>query len=124
MIHGMRNSGPHGGSGTTPYVLYRAATQVQYYRNLWEERRRHGDTASYESGKLADTEKRFLRERSKEFVADDCTISKMFHDHTSGTTGTSLDLWFSFQSVKQWYTIGKHAPKDGMACREKIGGQY
>lgn len=88
------------------YILNRAATQVPYYRRHWEEKRRQGDTASW---KILENwpilEKQTLRESSKEFVADDCTISKMFHDHTSGTTGTSLDLWFSFQSVKQWYAL-------------------
>src|SRR5690606_2199212 len=30
------------------YVLHRAATQVPYYRQQWSERRRRGDTASWE----------------------------------------------------------------------------
>lgn len=111
------------------YVLHRAATQVPYYRNLWEERRRHGDTASWEYlENWPILEKQTLRERSKEFVADDCTISKMFHDHTSGTTGTSLDLWFSFQSVKQWYALLEARAKRwyGVSRKDRwaiLGGQ-
>ncbi len=88
------------------FILHRAATEVPYYRQQWQERRRQGDTASWEYlENWPILEKQTLRGRSKEFVADDSTISKMFHDHTSGTTGTSLDLWFSFQSVKQWYAL-------------------
>jgi phenylacetate-CoA ligase len=88
------------------YILERAATRVPYYRRLWEEKRRQGDNSSWlrlENWPIL--EKKALRENSRDFVADDCLISKMFHDHTSGTTGTSLDLWFSFQSVKQWYAL-------------------
>lgn len=29
----------------------------------------------------------------------------MFHDHTSGTTGTSLDLWLTKDTVKHWYAL-------------------
>ena len=29
----------------------------------------------------------------------------MFHDHTSGTTGKSLDLWLSRDTVQQWYAL-------------------
>ena len=29
----------------------------------------------------------------------------MFHDHTSGTTGTSLDLWLTKETVKHWYAL-------------------
>lgn len=88
------------------YILHRAATQVPFYRRQWEERRRQGDEASWEVlENWPILEKQTLRENSKDFVADDCAISKMFHDHTSGTTGSSLDLWFSFESVKQWYAL-------------------
>ena len=82
------------------YILHRAATEVPYYRHQWQERRRQGDTASWEYlENWPILEKKTLRERSKEFVADDCSISKMFHDHTSGTTGTSLDLWSSMPAT-------------------------
>lgn len=111
------------------YILNRAATQVPYYRAQWEERRRQGDTASWEAlENWPILEKQTLRERAKEFVADDCSISKMFHDHTSGTTGTSLDLWFSFQSVKQWYALLEARAKRwyGVSRKDRwaiLGGQ-
>jgi phenylacetate-CoA ligase len=88
------------------YVLERAATQVPYYRDMWSERRRRGDNASHlylENWPVL--EKAVLRARSREFVADDCSTSKMFHDHTSGTTGSALDLWAKKETVKQWYAL-------------------
>lgn len=88
------------------YLLNRAATQVPYYRQQWEARRRNGDNASWEYlENWPILEKDILRENSTIFVADDCDIDKMFHEHTSGTTAKSLDLWWSKQMVQEWYAI-------------------
>jgi phenylacetate-CoA ligase len=88
------------------YVLHRAATQVPYYRKQWVARRRQGDQASWE---VLDNwpilEKEPLRENPAAFVAEDCDIRRMFHEHTSGTTGKSLDLWWSRETVRAWYAI-------------------
>lgn len=88
------------------YILDRAATRVPFYRQMWEVRRRNGDKASpsyLENWPVL--EKSVLRSRSREFIADDRSTSRMFHDHTSGTTGGQLDLWFDRQAVKQWYAL-------------------
>lgn len=88
------------------YVLHRAATRVPYYRQQWSERRRRGDTASWE---LLENwpilEKEPLRAHPQAFVADDCNIRRMFHEHTSGTTGKPLDLWWSRETVRAWYAL-------------------
>ncbi len=88
------------------FVLNRAATTVPYYRQIWNERRRAGDEASWEYlENWPVLEKQILRSNSSEFVVDDCLPRKMFHDHTSGTTGTSLDIWQTAATVKQWYAL-------------------
>ncbi len=87
-------------------VLTRAATRVPYYRDQWAARRRSGDLASPEL--LANwpiLEKECVRRSPEAFVADDCDRSHMFHEHTSGTTGTSLDLWWSRDTVRAWYAL-------------------
>lgn len=88
------------------FILERAATKVPYYRKHWEERRRNGDRASWaylENWPVL--EKSELRASPKEFVADNKKPSRMFHEHTSGTTGTSLDLWVSRGAVREWYAL-------------------
>ncbi len=88
------------------YVLHRAATQVPYYRQQWSERRRKGDRASWEvleNWPVLDKEP--LRAHPRAFVADDCDIRRMFHEHTSGTTGKPLDLWWSRETVRAWYAL-------------------
>lgn len=87
-------------------LLDRAATRVPYYREQWAERRRRGDRASWQ---LLENwpvlEKDVLRAAPESFVADDRSTSAMFHEHTSGTTGKPLDLWFSRDAVMQWYAL-------------------
>lgn len=88
------------------YILHRAATRVPYYKRLWDDRRRAGDKASFDYlENWPVLEKSVLRTRSRDFIADDRSASRMFHDHTSGTTGGSLDLWFDRNAVKQWYAL-------------------
>ncbi|MGQ0541512.1 MAG: phenylacetate--CoA ligase family protein [Blastocatellia bacterium] len=50
-------------------------------------------------------EKQTLRIRAAEFVADDCKKEKMFRENTSGTTGTSLNIWSTEATVKYWYAL-------------------
>jgi phenylacetate-CoA ligase len=88
------------------YLLHRAATQVPYYREQWTARRRRGDRASWEAlQNWPVLEKETLRENPAAFVADDCDVRQMFHEHTSGTTGKSLDLWWSRATVRAWYGL-------------------
>lgn len=88
------------------YILYRAARCVPFYREQWLEKRRNGDKREWdvlENWELLTKEE--LHKNPHAFVADDCKISQMFHDHTSGTTGKSLDLWLSLDAVRSWYAL-------------------
>jgi len=88
------------------YVLHRAATQVPYYREHWARRRIAGDQAS--SDELRNwpvLEKDTVREHARALVADGCDTRRMFHEHTSGTTGKPLDLWWPGHAVREWYAL-------------------
>src|SRR5215207_5420457 len=90
------------------YVLHRAVTQVPYYREQWAARRRKGERASWEYlENWPILEKQFLRQNPTAFVADDCSTRHMFHDHTSGTTGTPLELLLSKETVRAWYALSE-----------------
>lgn len=111
------------------YVLHRAATRVPFYRAQWEARRRRGDRASWE---LLENWPLLLKEsvraNSLAFVADDCQPSRMFHEHTSGTTGKPLDLWWSRATVRGWYALFEARARrwHGISSREPwgiLGGQ-
>lgn len=87
-------------------LLERAATCVPYYRSQWERRRKNGDRATWE---LLENwpllQKEPLRQSARAFVADDRRPRSMFHEHTSGTTGTPIDLWFDRETVVEWYAL-------------------
>src|SRR5262249_31378812 len=111
------------------YVLHRAATRVPYYREQWAARRRRGDQASCEYLEnwpvLA---KESLRQNPTAFVADDCDVRNMYCDHTSGTTGTPLELWLSRETVRSWYALSEARLRrwNGVSYRDKwaiLGGQ-
>jgi phenylacetate-CoA ligase len=90
------------------HILNRAANQVPFYKRQWEERRRRGDTASpaiLQNWPIL--EKDTLRAQSKAFVAEDCHPRWMFHEQTSGTTGTPVDLWCSRATVRLWYGLSE-----------------
>lgn len=90
------------------FLLHRAATHVPYYRDLWSRRRQAGDQRSWE---LLENwpilEKDVLREHPTAFVADDVNRRRMFKEHTSGTTGKPLQLWWSRATVQQWYALNE-----------------
>ena len=87
-------------------LLHRAATTVPHYREMWSRRRARGDRRSAEL--LAHwpiLRKDTLRAAPGRFVADDCNRARMFHEHTSGTSGKALDVWWSRATVRDWYAL-------------------
>ncbi|MEP7338511.1 MAG: hypothetical protein ABI977_12305 [Acidobacteriota bacterium] len=88
------------------FVLHRAATRVPYYREQWAARRQRGDKSSWEYlESWPILEKESLRKHNAAFVADDCDAGRMFLDHTSGTTGKSINLWYKRAIVREWYAL-------------------
>jgi phenylacetate-coenzyme A ligase PaaK-like adenylate-forming protein len=88
------------------YVLHRAATRVPYYQEHWAARRQRGDKASWEL--LANwpvLERDPVRAQPAAFVADQCNVSRMFCQHTSGSSGLPLTLWWSRETVRLWYAL-------------------
>lgn len=89
-------------------VLHRAATRVPYYRNQWELRRRRGDHSAVDVlQNWPILEKDSVRQQPEAFVADDCNRRQMFREHTSGTTGKPLSVWWSRDTTRAWYALAE-----------------
>jgi phenylacetate-CoA ligase len=89
-------------------ILHRAATKVPYYKNYWENERKQGNRASWaylENWPFLSKEA--VRQNPKAFVAEDCHISKMYTDHTSGTTGTPLVIYQTKETIRYWYALSE-----------------
>ncbi|HAF61783.1 MAG TPA: hypothetical protein DCK95_05610 [Anaerolineaceae bacterium] len=88
------------------YILDKAATEVPYYRDQWRERRKKGDTASWE---LLENwpilKKEEVRKDPKKFLCDSSKRKRMYLEHTSGSTGTPLSLWQSKKTLHNAYAI-------------------
>ncbi|MDX2031491.1 MAG: hypothetical protein SF339_12520 [Blastocatellia bacterium] len=89
-------------------VLHTAATKVPHYREQWAARRRGGDRASWEELRNWPLlEKEALRRDPRAFVSEEADPGRLFHDHTSGTTGKSIDLWLPQDAVRAWYALAE-----------------
>ena len=88
------------------FILHRAATNVPYYRQSWAKRRRLGYKGSWE---LLENwpilEKDHLRSNGRALIADDANPRRMFHDCSSGSTGTPVNLSFSRKTLHAWYAL-------------------
>ncbi len=82
-------------------ILHRARTRVPGYRSYWDAH--GGDWTRLDQWPVL--EKTTLRADPRSFLADDVNPSRLVHDHTSGTTGASLDLWLRRESVRNWYAM-------------------
>ena len=83
-------------------ILERAATRVPFYRDLW---RRRGRTAPTRLEDWPHLDKEAVRRDPLAFVTDDREPRRMFPEHTSGSTGTPLRLWWSRETVRAWYAL-------------------
>lgn len=106
-------------------LLRRAVTRVPYYRELSKARPR----ADWEA--LATwpvLKKEHVRRDPRAFLADDRDPRRMFREHTSGSTGTPLTLWWSRRTTIAWYALVEARLRrwNGVARRDPwaiLGGQ-
>ena len=86
------------------YVLHKAATQVPYYRAMWEKRRAAGDDSTCtELSNWPILEKDAVRASPESFVPDGRPSPRLFRDRTSGTSGTPITVFSSRQSLRRWF---------------------
>jgi phenylacetate-CoA ligase len=87
-------------------ILHRARFHVPFYRLQWENAASAGRHHSYERLEhWPILEKEQVRSAPRQFLADDCSLFRMIHEQTSGTSGTPLDLWWSRITLRQWYAL-------------------
>lgn len=85
-------------------LLKHATASVPYYRMKCGETR--GESRSFAD--LANWPilfKESLRRSPADFLAEGNSFNRLRLEHTSGTTGTPLQLWQSHETVKAWYAL-------------------
>ncbi len=83
-------------------LLDRAATRVPYYRDAWQKRRFVSWRALANWPVL---HKEDLRRHNRRLLADDRDEHNLFHEHTSGTTGTPVTLFHHRDTLRHWYAL-------------------
>jgi phenylacetate-CoA ligase len=91
-------------AGKLEQLLHRASRDVPHYREVGQNIRAMGhDVRNLRSWPILDKEA--LREDPRRFIAEDRVYSELIHEHTSGTTGTSIHVSYSKQTARAWYAI-------------------
>ncbi len=83
-------------------LLERAVSRVPYYRRLWQGRPR-GEWQELANWPILTKET--VRRDPRAFLADDRDPRGMFAEHTSGSTGSPLTLWWSRETAHRWYAL-------------------
>lgn len=87
-------------------VLEHAATSVPFYRAFWQENQKLGGRGAW--SRLENwpiLEKNSVRKDPRAFLADGADTRQMFSEHTTGTTGTPLELWASREAKRFLYSL-------------------
>ncbi|RMH19052.1 MAG: phenylacetate--CoA ligase family protein [Acidobacteria bacterium] len=84
-------------------LLERAARRVPYYRRYW--RRQGGREPWRRLERWPILRKEAVRAEPLAFLADDVRRRRMYVEHTSGSTGTPLTLYWSRATVRAWYAL-------------------
>lgn len=90
----------------TEFILHRALTKVPYYKQYWREKKRSGDQTSpayLEHWPVLSKET--VRNNSLAFLAEDCNPQKMYHEHTSGTSGKPVHVYWSKETTTAYYAL-------------------
>jgi phenylacetate-CoA ligase len=89
-------------------ILHHAVRNVPYYREYWQQRRRKGDDSSWEIlENWPILEKDAIRNNPWGFVAENYRSGRLYHEITSGTTGSPISLWFDRSAVQKWYGLAE-----------------
>ena len=82
-------------------TLCNARKYVPFYKNYWR-----GKTKSYEQiENWPIITKKIINENPDLFIDQRFNKNKLYHDHTSGTTGTPIDIFLDYDSVKEQYAL-------------------
>ena len=82
-------------------VLHNARHYVPYYQKYWSK-----SNKSYEYlENWPILTKQKINESPDLFIDRRFAKSRLYHDHTSGTTGTPLDIYLDYDSVKEQYAL-------------------
>jgi len=82
-------------------VLHNARNHVPFYQEYWSKSNKSYDCL--ENWPILTKQK--INESPDLFIDTRFAKSRLYHDHTSGTTGTPMDIYLDYDSVKEQYAL-------------------
>jgi phenylacetate-coenzyme A ligase PaaK-like adenylate-forming protein len=86
-------------------IIEVAATEVSYYRELWEGRDWRSIKSAADLPRLPRLDKQTLRGHEAKFRAEKVNVKSLWLEKTSGTTGTSLSIYWPKAMLPQWWAL-------------------
>jgi phenylacetate-CoA ligase len=86
-------------------VLERARVSVPYYRREWQKSNGGGLRSDQPLQNWPILSKEKIRCDPRAFIADDASGDRLRMEHTSGTTGTPLQLGHTRATARHWYAL-------------------
>jgi phenylacetate-CoA ligase len=89
-------------------LLKRAIGSVPHYHAVWAElQAKYGYRSALVLRNWPVLSKQELREHPRAFLAENAPLKRLRVEHTSGTTGTPLQLWQSRDTTRLWYALAE-----------------
>ncbi|MBE0426210.1 MAG: phenylacetate--CoA ligase family protein [Nitrospirae bacterium] len=87
------------------HIIETAAKHVPYYHNQWKDRNWKSIHTEADLHLIPTLEKQSLRRNEHAFITNGAKPKSLWLEKTSGTTGTSLKIYWPMLMVPQWYAV-------------------
>jgi phenylacetate-CoA ligase len=110
-----------------------AATSVPYYRNAWQDADWKAVRSAADLPLLPRLERQAIRQHEKTFIVEGLNPKALWVEKTSGTTGTSLKIYWPLAMLPKWWAltevmvrnmvgVGQEIPRAMMGGRPIVRG--
>jgi phenylacetate-CoA ligase len=102
------------------YIVQLAATQVPYYRDRWRDADWRKVRSANDLNLLPRLEKQSIRQNEGRFITDGLDPGKLWLEKTSGTTGTSLRIYWPMAMLPKWWALVEVAIRNVAGVAQEV----
>ena len=102
------------------YILDVAATQVPYYKKHWQNISWKQITSIEDLSRLPLLEKQAIRQNELAFINENIKIKNLWMEKTSGSTGTSLHIYWPLDMLPKWWAITEVMIREVAGVSQKL----
>lgn len=102
------------------YIVELAAKHIPFYKDHWKTVNWRSVRSKEDLNLLPVLEKESIRRNEQAFVADIHSGKSLWMEKTSGTTGTSLRIYWSRDMVQKWWAFGEVMVRNSVGVAQEI----